>query len=216
MTAMEPRGCLATILSLFGIRLGPEAPSKGLPYRLRDDFLSPAEFSFYQVLARSLGGRAVICPKVRLGDIFFVGSTGSQGYRNKIDRKHVDFLLCDPATMKPRCGIELDDASHARRERQRRDEFVDHVFEASNLPLVRVPAKAAYNPSELAALLEPHLSVGPVATPTPVFAPGREPPVCPKCGISMVERVAKKGPNAGKTFFGCSNYPKCREFIAGN
>ena len=34
--------------------------------------------------------------------------------------------------------------------------------------------------------------------------------VCPKCSGELVERTAKRGPNAGKTFLGCSNFPKCR------
>lgn len=34
--------------------------------------------------------------------------------------------------------------------------------------------------------------------------------VCPKCGSSLVERIAKKGPKAGSKFLGCENYPKCR------
>jgi restriction system protein len=34
--------------------------------------------------------------------------------------------------------------------------------------------------------------------------------VCPKCGANLVERTAKKGPNAGSKFLGCDNYPRCR------
>lgn len=34
--------------------------------------------------------------------------------------------------------------------------------------------------------------------------------VCPKCGSNLVERTARKGPNAGSTFLGCGNYPRCR------
>lgn len=34
--------------------------------------------------------------------------------------------------------------------------------------------------------------------------------VCPKCSGELVERMAKRGPNAGNTFLGCSNFPKCR------
>jgi len=33
---------------------------------------------------------------------------------------------------------------------------------------------------------------------------------CPKCGSNLVERTAKKGPNAGNTFLGCESFPKCR------
>ncbi len=32
---------------------------------------------------------------------------------------------------------------------------------------------------------------------------------CPKCSGELVERTAKRGPNAGKRFLGCSNFPKC-------
>ena len=34
--------------------------------------------------------------------------------------------------------------------------------------------------------------------------------VCPNCGANLVERTAKKGPNAGSKFLGCDNYPRCR------
>ncbi len=33
---------------------------------------------------------------------------------------------------------------------------------------------------------------------------------CPKCHSDLVSRVAKRGPNAGNKFFGCSSFPKCR------
>lgn len=34
---------------------------------------------------------------------------------------------------------------------------------------------------------------------------------CASCGAEMILRTAKKGSNAGQQFWGCSNYPKCRE-----
>lgn len=35
-------------------------------------------------------------------------------------------------------------------------------------------------------------------------------PVCPKCGVNMVLRTAKKGEKVGSQFWGCPNFPKCR------
>jgi restriction system protein len=35
-------------------------------------------------------------------------------------------------------------------------------------------------------------------------------PVCPRCGSAMALRTAKRGPNAGGEFWGCSAYPRCR------
>ena len=37
---------------------------------------------------------------------------------------------------------------------------------------------------------------------------------CPKCGSEMVLRVAKKGPNSGKKFWGCSKFPGCRVVVS--
>ena len=34
-------------------------------------------------------------------------------------------------------------------------------------------------------------------------------PSCPKCNATMKHRKAKRGPNAGSEFWGCSTYPKC-------
>ena len=34
-------------------------------------------------------------------------------------------------------------------------------------------------------------------------------PNCPKCGKPMIQRVAKRGQNAGNAFWSCSDYPKC-------
>ncbi len=44
-------------------------------------------------------------------------------------------------------------------------------------------------------------------TPTPTVAAT---PSCPKCSSLMVLRTARKGPNAGGQFWGCSQYPACR------
>jgi hypothetical protein len=215
MNDPQPQGCLTAILKLFGIHLGgATAAAQDLPYRLRDDFLSAAELSFYRVLKLAVKDRAVILAKVNLADIFFVARPNeNQTYRNKIDRKHVDFLGCDPTRMKPLFGIELDDKSHTRLDRVERDDFVNQVFQVAGLPLIRIPAKAAYEPTQLAAQLAAFLDGQPVsAVAVPVAVTGQS-PVCPKCGIPMVSRTASKGQNAGKQFWGCSNYPRCREVV---
>ncbi|MBA3013968.1 MAG: restriction endonuclease [Proteobacteria bacterium] len=35
-------------------------------------------------------------------------------------------------------------------------------------------------------------------------------PMCPKCGSQMKKRVARQGNNAGKEFWGCIAFPKCK------
>lgn len=210
----ENQGCLTALLRPFGIRL--TAPrEESLPYRLRDDFLSAAELSFYRALITAAGSDLLVCPKVNLADVFFVSRPNeNQAYRNKIYRKHVDYLLCDPVTMRPRVGVELDDRSHQRSDRQERDAFVESVFQAAGLPLLRVVAKSSYSVPDLAEQIRRQLgsAAAPVTSaPAPMPDTPAGHPVCPKCGVPMVRRTASRGERRGEPFLGCPNYPKCRE-----
>jgi len=47
-----------------------------------------------------------------------------------------------------------------------------------------------------------------MAVPTPTSTPVAR--ICPRCGQDLVLRQAKRGPNAGGQFWGCSGYPQCR------
>ena len=38
-------------------------------------------------------------------------------------------------------------------------------------------------------------------------------PACPRCHSEMIKRTAKKGARQGQTFFGCSQFPKCRGLV---
>ena len=121
----ERSGCSAWIWRLFGSQSTPQA--EVMPYKVRRALLSPAELSFYHVLYKLVKNRVVILSKIRLADVFYVENMRSNySYFGRISQKHVDFVLCDPKTMKPICAIELDDKSH--NSRQKRDQFVDDVF----------------------------------------------------------------------------------------
>lgn len=39
-------------------------------------------------------------------------------------------------------------------------------------------------------------------------------PMCPTCNTPMVMRTAKRGNNVGSSFWGCAQYPKCRQTLA--
>ncbi len=221
--ANEKPGCLS-ILFPFLNRSQEETTSEELPYRLRDDFLSPAEFSFFKVLSSAVGPQLTIQSKVRLADIFFVARPNeNRSYFGKISQKHLDFLVCDSVTMQPVFGVELDDSSHNRNNRQKRDEFIESVSHAAGLPLLRFPAQRDYDPREIAAQVLPFLKekvAVPAAPPQPqqqpqpeITKPAGSVPICPKCGIPMVLRKVTKGDNAGKLFYGCKNFPNCRQIV---
>jgi Protein of unknown function (DUF2726) len=128
-----------------------------LPYSRKKYFFSAAERSFYEVLRR-LTPEYTLFAKVRLADLVHVSKgTGSwQSHFNRINRKHVDFVLCNP-DLAPVVAIELDDSSHEADEREARDEFVDQVLAAAALPIVHIRARRAYAPDDLRAALHPFL-----------------------------------------------------------
>ena len=189
-----------------------DATPEALPYRLNDKFLTRAEASFFRVLQLALPDGVLLCPKVNLQDLFWAPPHDYTA-RNRIDRKHVDFVLADAETLRPVCGIELDDRSHQRPDRQERDRFVEGVFAAAGLPLVRVPVSAGYDPEELGAALRAAIVQAPRAPDPHSVTHSASPPPCPKCRIPMVVRTTKRGGNVGQKFFGCSNYPRCHEII---
>jgi hypothetical protein len=131
-------------------------------FAARKAVLSPAERSFLGVLEQVLPEDVGLLVKIRLGDVFVtrqgLAASDRAAAWNRINQKHVDFLLVRNTDLAPIAGIELDDSSHEEDSRKRRDEFVDGVFKSCNIPLLHVPAQAAYNPNELKAKIEACLS----------------------------------------------------------
>ncbi len=197
-------------------------------YRMRDDFVSQAEVSFFHVLRRVIEDRALISAKVRLADVIYAPWQEEQRSAwNKISRKHLDFVVCDPRTLVPVLAIELDDRSHQRQNRRERDSFLDDTLSQAGLPLLRITTRRSYDPQVLAQLVRskaPQLMAGQTstgaqsaeqgATPRPpteptAFETAQARP-CERCGGIMRLRVARQGPHTGERFWGCENYPQCR------
>ena len=152
---------LATIALVLGIVEGLKfkftlgAKVKADIYYLRKSLFTQAERSFLGVLEGCLPPGIRVFGKVRLEDIIGVkngmGRGDSLAARNRINRKHVDFLLVRASDLAPLAGIELDDSSHEEFDRQQRDAFVDSAFTSAGLPLLHQPVQNSYNPSELNA-----------------------------------------------------------------
>lgn len=154
---------LATLAVQKGRRATPFRVPGSLPYSKKKIFFSAAERSFYEILRRIVPDHSVFA-KVRLCDVIFV-STGNKTWRtnhNRIQSKHLDFLICD-ATLAPVIAIELDDSSHARTSRKARDQFVDAALAAAAVPIVRIPLKRSYALEDIRRLIFPHLhGLGPL------------------------------------------------------
>ncbi|HEY2979927.1 MAG TPA: DUF2726 domain-containing protein [Anaerolineales bacterium] len=168
-----------------------------LPYRLRGQFLSSPENALFRALQAMVEDRYVICPKVALNDVFsIVRPNENVHYFNKIFRKHVDFLLCEPRTMRPAFGVEMIRAL-ARSDTRSTDMFMAEIFGGAGLPLVHVPSSERYEMPDLVNLFQ--LAVMRVQkADLPAVEQGDSVPMCPVCSKMMVLRMHRSGPNKGK------------------
>jgi len=180
-----------------------------LPYRLREPFMSTPELTLFRTLQEMAGKRYVICPKVALNDVFYIVRPNENvHFFNKFFRKHVDFLLCDPASLKPLIGIELVKPV-AKSETREADQFMEDLFLSAGLPLVHVPSSDRYVRRDVVELFQ--LAIMKVKETVPLRASTETDsvPMCPVCGRMMVLRIHRNGPNAGRKYYGCMDSPRC-------
>jgi hypothetical protein len=162
------------------------------------------------VLADLVSERLVICPKVALQDMFFVSRPNENvHYFNKLYRKNLDFLLLQRDSLKPALAIELDYPQQTNH--RPKDDFLDGLCASAGLPLVHVTVSDTYNVAELAACFREAMKNPREPHTTPRQADFS--PICPKCGITMVLRIHRTGPEAGRQYYGCLNYPQCMETV---
>ena len=131
------------------------APSGRLPYRARGRLVTKSELRFYKSLVKAVQDDFEIFAMVRIADLLRVDDSvrNKRTWINKILAKHIDFVLCDPGSLEPLVCIELDDRSHERPDRIKRDEFVDAAFDSAGLPLLRIPVQRSYPPREIRDLI---------------------------------------------------------------
>ncbi|WP_428937866.1 DUF2726 domain-containing protein [Fontivita pretiosa] len=157
------RGCLGFLFSIFGGRAESGAAIQTLPkVQVNRYFVSNAEGNFFRVLKHVVGQRAHVLAQVSLRQlVWFPGNNQSNPgraiWQNKVAAKAVDFVVCDPATLRPLVVIELDDSTHSRPDRQTRDAEIEALLRAAGLPLLHVRTSRAYNTQELFESLRPYL-----------------------------------------------------------
>lgn len=144
MTAIYVIGLAALLAVVFFL-----ASPGGLPYTRHEKLFSAAERNFYFALKTAVGNRYTIFGKVRVADLVKVTrkTNDKRGYRAlaRIAQKHVDYVLCDPATLEIICTVELNDSTHERKDRIDRDRFITEVFDHIGLPIAWFKARSVYD-----------------------------------------------------------------------
>lgn len=108
-------------------------------YSRKKEFITKSEKEFYKILSELAGDKYYIFPQIHLSALFkndTVGRYHKLAFQI-INRRSVDYVLCDKGTLEPVYAVELDDYTHNSARVIKRDNDINELFAKSNLPLVR-------------------------------------------------------------------------------
>ncbi|ERS92018.1 hypothetical protein Q671_14340 [Halomonas sp. PBN3] len=107
--------------------------------------MTPAERDVYRVLEKAYGDRFRIFSQVRVVDVIQPNTwkhhSESREFMSlfrQLSQWHFDYVLCERENFKIFCALELDDASHERADRVRRDRILDMACKDAGLELKRM------------------------------------------------------------------------------
>ena len=113
-----------------------------LPYR-RKFLLTKNEYWFYKSL-KEIADKYdfAVLAKIRFADLVEVSAEADKKeymkYFGKIKSKHIDFILCKKDNLYPELLIELNDSSHNKEDRIKRDDFIKKIAERVGYKMVFV------------------------------------------------------------------------------
>ncbi|HNA89600.1 MAG TPA: DUF2726 domain-containing protein, partial [Anaerolineales bacterium] len=195
-------------------RVMAEDINNRLPYRLREPFLSKPEAALFRLLTELMGSRYYVCPKVALTDLFMIVRPNENvHFFNKIFRKHVDFLLCDPETFTPTFGVELIRPVSKDVVREV-DRFMEDIFHDAGIPLVHIPSSEFYAPADVIALFQLAVVKAGKSASIRIEQMADTVPNCPICGKMMVLRIHRNGQEKGVKYYGCIDSPRCAGVVS--
>ncbi len=129
----------AVLLLLF-VLLGIKRKER-YPFRRRKYLMSVPERKFYEHLLSEIDADTyAVFPQVPLSRVIEVSVGGKEFWRyfNRINKKIVDFVVFKKPYYEPVLVIEYDDETHTRKDRKKRDIFLDSALKAANVPVIHV------------------------------------------------------------------------------
>lgn len=178
-------------------------------HTLVDDPVIKKKLRSVEGIGRSATRASIVDTLLRRG---FLETKGKQLFSSAVGRALVDALpakLIDPA-LTAMWETALDAVATGRAPLTafmiKQSDWIGKLVEAAKTAKIEnLPPSAPYQPRQGAG----KSSGGKAAAKSAAKPKGAK--TCSKCKKGhMVERTAKAGPNAGKTFLGCTNYPECK------
>lgn len=141
------------------IFLGIQRTKSVYPYMRGQPLFTPAEQHFYQSLVQAVGVRGLVFAKVRIADVLMpkknLDRSQWQQAFNKIACKHFDYVLCKKDDFSVMVVIELNDRSHNKPRRRKRDIFVRGACKTAGIQLCEFAVQRHYKIEQIRSILFP-------------------------------------------------------------
>jgi len=214
------------------------APAVKLGYAKHSSVLSETMRPIFNALQQAVEGEYSVLTNVNATAVLVVNADNNtlamQVATKNLAAKQFDFVLCEKAQLAPVCAIMVGDSL---------EPLLVNSCEDAQLPLARFKSQTNYDVAVIRASLfkalgreneivvstnESALEISEVMTTdveqkadiklvqTPkanLVDGGINLELCPECSSVMLKRKAKNGNAAGKLFWICSTYPKCRGML---
>ncbi len=113
---------------------------------------------FYPTLIEAVGDRGLVAIGVNLGDLLVsVGGTDADQWvaQQRVNRKHVDYVVFAADTLDPVAAVQLVDPSPDEPDWAEQEAMVAQVLEQAGLPMLRVGPEEAGDVNLIRAALAP-------------------------------------------------------------
>ncbi len=106
-----------------------------LPFKRKEFLMNTPERRFFEELTKNTPNNYVVFPQVVLGSIVETTAPKNEaiGWRNKINRKTIDYIIFELPYYKPVIAIEYDGKTHNYSNRMKRDQEVKNILDSSGI-----------------------------------------------------------------------------------
>jgi hypothetical protein len=106
-----------------------------LPFRRKEFLMNIPERRFFEELRKIIPDNYEVFPQVVLGSVVFTTAPRNEaiGWRNKINRKTIDFVIFEKPYYKPALAIEYDGKTHNYPNRIERDMEVKKILDCAGI-----------------------------------------------------------------------------------
>lgn len=128
-----------------------EEPISPPKVRLRESMMDPKLAKLYAALTEATRGDANVLPGIRLSHFLKVAPQDI-GDAILMDRKCVDFLVCEPITMRPLAVVQF-----LGKDQEAADRFISHALVAAGILVLQIREREDYLVANLREQLIPRL-----------------------------------------------------------